>query len=99
MNFAAMGRDPAVHGASADDFDITRPNKDHLSFGHGVYGCMGMRLARLETETAVSALFERFPDIALAVPAAEIGPQNTFIMNGRGELPVILSPSTPTQAG
>ncbi len=91
MNFAAMGRDPAVHGASADEFDITRPNKDHLSFGHGIHGCMGMRLARLETETAVPALFERFPDIALAVPAAEIGPQNTFIMNGRGELPVILT--------
>lgn len=99
MNFAAMGRDPAVHGASADDFDITRPNKDHLSFGHGVYSCMGIRLARLQTETAVSALFERFPAIALAVPAAEIGPQNTFIMNGRGELPVILSPAAPAKAG
>ena len=97
MNFAAMGRDPAVHGASADEFDITRPNKDHLSFGHGVYGCLGMRLALLETGTAVPALFERFPDIALAVPAAQIGPQNTFIMNGRAELPVLLNAATPAK--
>jgi cytochrome P450 len=91
MNFAAMGRDPAVHGASAGSFDISRPDKDHLSFGHGIYSCIGMRLGRLETETALPALFEHFPGLALAVPAWEIKPQNTFIMNGRSELPVVLS--------
>ncbi|BCB89707.1 cytochrome P450 family protein [Phytohabitans suffuscus] len=91
MNFAAMGRDRAVHGASADSFDITRPDKKHLSFGYGIYSCIGMHLARLETERAVPALFERFPDLALAVPASEIKPQNSFIMNGRRELPVILT--------
>lgn len=97
MNFAAIGRDPAIHGGSADLFDITRPNKDHLSFGHGVYSCLGMPLARLEAETALPALFDRFPDIALAVPAAKVEQQNTFIMNGRGEVPVILAPTTPTK--
>lgn len=91
MNFAAIGRDPAVHGESADEFDITRPNKEHLAFGHGIHSCMGMRLARLQAEVALPALFARFPDLALAVLAAEIGPQNTFIMNGRGELPVVLT--------
>jgi cytochrome P450 len=90
MNFAAMGRDPAIHGASADSFDITRPSKDHLAFGHGIYRCIGMPLGRLETETAVAALFERFPELSLAVAESEVGPQNTFIMNGRSELPVFL---------
>jgi 2-hydroxy-5-methyl-1-naphthoate 7-hydroxylase len=91
MNFAAMGRDPEIHGASADRFNITRPRKDHLSFGYGIYRCIGMPLGRLETETAVAALFERFPDLALAVPASEVRQQNTFIMNGRSELPVLLT--------
>jgi 2-hydroxy-5-methyl-1-naphthoate 7-hydroxylase len=92
MNFAAMGRDPAIHGSSADRFDVMRPSKDHLSFGHGIYRCIGMPLGRLEAEQAVSALFERFPGLALAAPASKIRPQNTFIMNGRSELPVLLGP-------
>ncbi|WP_433550374.1 cytochrome P450 family protein [Micromonospora zamorensis] len=91
MNFAAIGRDPAIHGASAGSFDITRPRKDHLSFGHGGYSCIGKALGRLEAEIAVPALFARFPDLALAVPASELKPQSTFIMNGRDELPVLLS--------
>jgi 2-hydroxy-5-methyl-1-naphthoate 7-hydroxylase len=92
VNFAAMGRDPAIHGASADRFDVTRPRKDHVSFGYGIYRCIGMPLGRLEAETAVSALFERFPNLALAVPVSEVRPQHTFIMNGRSELPVLLDP-------
>lgn len=91
MNFAAIGRDPAIHGASASSYDITRPRKDHLSFGHGGYSCIGKALGRLEAEIAVPALFAHFPDLALAVPASEIKPQSTFIMNGRDELPVLLS--------
>jgi cytochrome P450 len=90
MNFAAMGRDPSIHGATAASFDVTRTSKEHLSFGHGPYRCIGMPLGRLETETAVIALFERFPHLTLAVPVADVGPQNTFIMNGRSELPVLL---------
>jgi cytochrome P450 len=97
MNFAAMGRDPALHGATADRFDILRSSKEHLSFGYGIYRCIGMPLGWLETETAVSALFERFPEVALAVPPSEVKPQSTFIMNGRGELPLYLTTGHPAQ--
>ena len=90
MNFAAMGRDPAIHGASAGRFDVMRPSKDHLSFGHGIYRCIGTPLGRMEADIAVTALFERFPNLALAVPVSEVRPQRTFIMNGRSELPVLL---------
>jgi cytochrome P450 len=91
MNFAAMGRDPAIHGATAGDFDAARANKDHLSFGYGVYHCIGAALALLEAEVALPALFGRFPDMSLAVPAAQVGPQRTLIMNGRSELPIVLT--------
>lgn len=92
MGYAGIGRDPRVHGDSATEFDITRSDKSHLSFGHGVYRCIGSPLALLEAEIALSALFDRFPGLTLAVPADEVPPQVTFIMNGRLELPVYLTP-------
>ncbi|WP_412543671.1 cytochrome P450 [Longispora sp. K20-0274] len=91
IGFAGIGRDPAVHGDTAATFDVTRANKEHLSFGHGVYRCIGVPLARLEMELGLSALFERFPDITLAVEPEELEPQGTFIMNGRLTLPVRLT--------
>lgn len=94
INFAAVGRDRAVHGDGAGVFDATRTDKEHLSFGHGVYRCIGTPLARMEAEIALSALFRRFPDLELAVPAGELEPQVTFIMNGVQTLPVRLTPRT-----
>ncbi|MEU3776669.1 cytochrome P450 [Streptomyces sp. NPDC032472] len=89
VNFAAVGRDPKVHGQDADTFDITRPTRgDHLSFGHGVHFCVGAPLARLEAMVALPALFERFPDLALAEPAEELRPLESFVSNGHRSLPV-----------
>ncbi|GAA1997205.1 cytochrome P450 family protein [Catenulispora subtropica] len=90
VNFAAPGRDPALHGPDAGRFDAARPDKRHLAFGHGVHRCLGSALARLEAETALAGLFGRFPGLRLAVDPADLVPQETFIMNGRRELPVRL---------
>jgi 2-hydroxy-5-methyl-1-naphthoate 7-hydroxylase len=91
IHFAGIGRDPEVHGETADRFDVTRQDKTNLSFGHGIYRCIGAPLAWLETEIALSALFERFPKLDLAVRPEELEPQGTFIMNGRETLPVRLT--------
>jgi len=48
-----------------DDFDIFRPQTQHLSFAHGVHVCIGMHLARLETRVAMDALFDRLPGLRL----------------------------------
>ncbi|RKR86713.1 cytochrome P450 [Micromonospora pisi] len=90
MGYGAIGRDPAVHGDSAEDWDIKRENKEHLSFGHGTHYCVGAPLARLEAKIALPALFARFPDMQLAVKPEELESQGTFIMNGHKTLPVIL---------
>ena len=91
IGFAASGRDPELHGDSAATFDITREDKEHLSFGHGVHFCLGAPLARLEASIALPALFERFPELALAVPPEEVPPLGTFLINGLAELPVRLN--------
>lgn len=93
--YAAAGRDPDLHGPTADAFDITRERKDHLSFGLGTHFCMGSSLARLEAGIALPALFERFPDLSLAVAPDELEPRGSFIMNAHAGLPVRLTRPTP----
>lgn len=96
LAFGAAGRDPAVHGPHADAFELTRTEKDHLAFGHGVHYCLGAPLARMEAHIALTALFTHFPDLALAVSPGELRPQTSFIANGHQELPVRLRPVPET---
>lgn len=91
ISFIGAGRDPAVHGQTAEQFDVCRADKTHLSFGHGVHYCLGIRLAKLAASICLPALFERFPDLTLAVRRSELEPQGTFIMNGHLTLPVYLT--------
>ncbi|MFI8996201.1 cytochrome P450 [Streptomyces sp. NPDC053542] len=89
--YAAAGRDPERHGADADSFELRRPDREHLAFGHGVHFCLGAPLARMEARTALPALFDRFPDLELAVPASELRATGSFIGNGLQSLPVRLN--------
>ncbi|HEX6472700.1 MAG TPA: cytochrome P450 [Streptosporangiaceae bacterium] len=98
INYSAYGRDPALHGADAHVFDLTRQDKEHLSFGHGPHFCLGGGVAHLIGTTGLSMLFERFPDLALAVPADDLLPLPTFIMNGHRALPVRLTAAVPVGA-
>jgi cytochrome P450 len=96
--YAAAGRDPAVHGPTADQFLITRASKEHLAFGHGAHYCLGAPLARMEAVIALSALYTRFPHLTLAVPAGKLPPLDSMIGNGHTTLPVHLHGHPATTA-
>ncbi|KFG09000.1 MULTISPECIES: cytochrome P450 family protein [Streptomyces] len=86
--YAAAGRDPGRHGKDADVFDVTRADKEHLAFGHGVHHCLGAPLGRMEARIALPALFARFPDLGPGAPDEELGHVESFISNGHRRLPV-----------
>ncbi|MGW9026108.1 cytochrome P450 family protein [Streptomyces sp. NPDC055722] len=92
--YSAAGRDPAVHGADADRFDVTRPGRSgavrSLSLGHGAHYCLGAPLARMEAGIALERLFTRFPGLELALPEAELTPHASFVGNSVRTLPVRL---------
>ncbi|MFD5016474.1 cytochrome P450 family protein [Streptomyces chartreusis] len=65
LSLAAANRDPARF-PDPDRLDLSRDTSGHLALGHGIHHCLGAPLARAETEIALTALLERFPELALA---------------------------------
>ncbi|AOW95137.1 cytochrome [Rhodococcus sp. WMMA185] len=74
----AANRDPAMF-EQADRFVTDRNPNPHLAFGAGVHFCLGAPLARMELAESVTALFYRFPRIALAGDPISRG---TFVLRG-----------------
>ena len=69
--YGAANRDPDVF-ENPEHFDITRTPNKHLGFGWGPHFCLGASLARMETRITLQALFERNPNVRLAVPEEEL---------------------------
>ena len=76
--------------AHPTEFDITRRPAGHLAFGHGIHFCIGAPLAKEEGRYAISQLFERFPDLALAADPADIRWTYGGLAHGLAGLPVRL---------
>ncbi len=49
----------------SNKFDITRPRQAHIAFAGGIHMCLGMHLARLETQVMLNSLLNRVADLAL----------------------------------
>ena len=82
---SAADRDPARF-AGPDRLDLTRDASGHLALGHGIHYCLGAPLARAETEIALAALLERFPELDLA--DGEISRRRSLRARGLVTLPV-----------
>jgi pentalenolactone synthase len=84
----AANRDERIY-PDPDTFLIGRPVTDpHLSFGYGPRFCIGASLAKVELEAVFARLFQRFPNLRLAVPATELRRNEGRITEGVAELPV-----------
>ncbi|MEV4257536.1 cytochrome P450 [Spirillospora sp. NPDC049652] len=90
--YTAVNRDPAQHGPDADRFDHTRAQRGDLAFGAGRHNCPGSHLAETEARIALAVLFERYPKMALAVPAEDLPPVPSLFTNSVAALPVRLNP-------
>jgi cytochrome P450 len=67
MLIAAANRDPARF-TNPDTFDVTRDEGASISFGVGIHGCPGWRLAKLQAEVVFSTLLSRFPHLEITEP-------------------------------
>ena len=81
----AANRDPAAF-SDPDSLVVARPGVRSVSFGGGIHHCLGAQLARIETEIALAALFERLPGLTLT---GMNDPQwrPTFTLRGLESLP------------
>jgi cytochrome P450 len=83
----SANRDPEVF-AHPDVMDVGRDPNPHLGFGAGIHFCLGAPLARLELQTSLPLLLERYPGI---VATAEPVLRPTFVLRGYASLPTLLS--------
>jgi cytochrome P450 len=86
---ASANRDERVF-ENPDVLDITRSPNRHVAFGLGVHYCLGAPLARLEGRIALTDLVQRYPDLRLAVPAAQLQWRGGPALRGLRSLPVQL---------
>jgi len=84
----AVNRDPRA--TPGDVIDLPRASGSHLAFGYGFHRCIGAELARMELRMAFPMLARRFPDLRLAVPAADLEYRAQSIVYGVEALPVRL---------
>lgn len=68
MVYASANRDER-HWKDPDTFDVTRSNANtHVGFGHGIHGCVGQGLARLEGHSLLNALVRKVARIEVGQP-------------------------------
>jgi cytochrome P450 len=56
----------------AEDFDIFRPQRQHMAFAFGPHRCLGMHLARMETQVALEILLDRLPGLRIDPAAVDV---------------------------
>lgn len=85
---SAANRDRLRFGEDADRIDPTRDARAHVAFGFGIHQCLGQNLARVELQEAIDVIFDRLPDLRLAVPFEQLEFKTDRIVYGLIGLPV-----------
>jgi cytochrome P450 len=85
----SANRDPEAF-TDPDVFDVGRVENPNLGFGFGIHHCIGAPLARLETQIALSTLFERAGVVERVCD--DLAYKDNIVLRGLASLPVTLSP-------
>jgi cytochrome P450 len=83
----SANRDPEVF-AEPDRLDVRRKDLPHVAFGFGIHQCLGQPVARMLLAVVLPALFDRFPELAMAIPLEELRFREDRSIFGVQELPV-----------
>jgi cytochrome P450 len=86
LMWGAANRDPREF-ERAEVFDVQRPLRRHLAFGHGIHFCVGAALARLEARVAFEEILARWPRYRVVESALVRLP--SFWVRGYERVPVV----------
>ncbi|MFF4849942.1 cytochrome P450 [Streptomyces sp. NPDC001194] len=92
LGLAAGNVDPDIRP------DLSVPvhgNRSHLAFSGGPHECPGQDIGRAIADTGIDALLSRLPDLALAVPEAELSWDSSLMSRHLVALPVVFTPTGP----
>jgi cytochrome P450 len=87
VNLGSANRDVSRYD-EPEKFDIFRPPKQHMAFAFGPHRCLGMNLARMETEVLLNRVFDRLPNVRLDPSARDVHITGRAFRSPR-ELPVL----------
>jgi len=83
----AANRDPDLF-PDPDRLDVERDAARHVAFGFGIHQCLGQVLARAELRIVYGSLFNRLPNLRLAVPFEKLRFRHDMFVYGVHELPL-----------
>jgi cytochrome P450 len=91
INVAAANHDESRY-EEPERFDIFRRPRQHLAFGFGPHRCLGMHLARIETQVVLETLLERLPGLRLDPDAEDVHIRG-LVFRSPNALPVRFDPA------
>lgn len=93
---AAANMDPQAN-PHPERLDLQRKPNRHIAFGTGIHFCLGHQLARIEGRCALKSLFQRWPQLTLAVDEKEITWRKRPGLKAINRLPVVAGGKHPVR--